>query len=58
MSANMLKLNKEKIELIIFNPKHQVRMNDELRLQVNNNTVSVASSMKNLGVYFDTWRGK
>ena len=29
-------------------------MNEELRLQVGNNTVSVASSVKNLGVYFDT----
>ncbi|KAK2159884.1 hypothetical protein LSH36_144g05035 [Paralvinella palmiformis] len=33
MSANMLKLNEEKTELIIFNPKHQVRMTEELRLQ-------------------------
>jgi len=31
MSANMLKLNEEKTELIIFNPKHQVRMNEEFR---------------------------
>jgi len=54
MSANMLKLSEEKTELIIFNTKHQVRMNRELRLQVGNNTVSVASSVKNLGVYFDT----
>jgi len=34
MSANMLKLNEEKTELIIFNPKHQVRINEELWLQV------------------------
>ena len=34
MSANMLKLNEEKTELIIFNPKHQVMVNEELRLQV------------------------
>jgi hypothetical protein len=54
MSANTLKLNEEKTELIFFNPKHQVRMNEELWLQVGNNTVSVASSGKNLGVYFDT----
>ena len=50
MSANMLKLNEEKTGLIIFNPKHQVRMNEELRLQVGNNTVSVALSVKNLGI--------
>jgi len=30
MSANMLKLNEEKTELIIFNPTHQVRMNEEV----------------------------
>jgi len=54
MCANMLKLNEEKTEFIIFSRKHQVRMNEELRLQVGNNTVCVASSVKNLGVYFDT----
>jgi len=50
----MVKLNEEKTELIIFKPKYQVRINEELRLQVGKNTVSVASSVKNLGVYFDT----
>jgi len=54
MSGNMPKLNEEKTELIIFNSKHQVRVNEELQLQLGNNTVSVASSVKNLGVYFDT----
>jgi len=42
----MLKLNEEKTELIIFNPKHQVRINEELRLQVGKNTVSVAPSVR------------
>ena len=51
----MLKLNEEKTQLVIINPKHQVRMNEQLRLQVGNNTVSVASSVKNLRVYFDTF---
>ena len=50
----MLRLNEEKTELIIFNPKHQVGINEQLRLQVGNNTVAVASSVDNLGVYFDT----
>jgi len=40
--------------MIIFNPKHQVGINEELRLHVGKNAVSVASSVKNLGVYFDT----
>ena len=38
----------------MINPKRQVRINEELRLQVGKNTVSVISSVKNLGVYFDT----
>ena len=42
------------IIIIIFNPKYQVRLNEELRLQGSNNTVSVSSPVKNLGVYFDT----
>ena len=50
MSANMLKLNEKKTQLIIFNPTHQVRMNEQF--QIGNNTV--ASSVNNLGVYFDT----
>jgi len=55
MSANMLKLKEEKTELISFNPKHQVGIKEELWLQVGKNTVSIASSVKNLGVYFDTF---
>ena len=51
MNASMLKLNEE---LIIFKPKHQVGINEELRLQVGKSIVSVASSVKILGVYFDT----
>ncbi|KAK2163662.1 hypothetical protein LSH36_75g01031 [Paralvinella palmiformis] len=54
MSANRLKLNEEKTELIIFNPKHQVRIYEELKLQVGNDTLSVGSSVKNLGIHFDT----
>jgi len=50
----MLKLNEEKTEIIIFNPKHEVGINEELRLQVGKNTVSVASLVKNIGIYFDT----
>ena len=50
----MLKLNEEKTELIIFNPQHQVGITEELRLQVDNNSVYLASSVKNVGAYFDT----
>jgi len=37
--------------LIIFNSKHQLRINEELRLQVGKNTVFVAPSAKNLEEY-------
>ena len=50
MSANMLKLNEDMTELIFFNPKLQVG----IRLQVGKNIVSAASSVKNVGAYFDT----
>ena len=48
MSTNTLNLNEEKTELIIFRPKHQVRITEELQLEVGINTVSVVSSVKNL----------
>ncbi len=55
MSANMLKLNKEKTELIIFNPKYQSsKMIEDMQFQVGETTIRVAVSEKNLAVYIDT----
>jgi exonuclease III len=54
MSANMLMLNQEKTEFIIFKPKHQVKKNEKCQLRVGEKTVHVAESVKSLGVYFDT----
>ena len=50
----MLNVNEERTELIIFNPKHHVRISEELWLQVGNKIVSVESSVTKLGVYFNT----
>ena len=48
MSANM---NKEKTELIIFNPKHKSRkMTEDIQLQVDEKTIHVAGSVKDLEV--------
>ena len=59
MSANMLKLNQEKTQLIIFNPKDKSRrMNKDIQLRVGGKAVCVVESVKNLGVYFDTSAGK
>jgi len=55
MSANMLKLNKEKTELIIFNPKYQSsKLIEDMPSQVGEKTIRVAVSEKNLAVYIDT----
>ena len=55
VSANMLKLIKKKTQLITFNPKYKSRrMTEDIQFHVDEKTVRVADSAKNLGVYFDT----
>ena len=53
MTANMLKLNQEKTELIIFAPKHQVKHFSDFRLKFDGTLLSDVSCVKNLGMYFD-----
>ena len=53
MSANMLKLNQDKTELIIFAPKHQVKHFSDFRLKFDGTVLSDVSCVKNLGMYFD-----
>jgi hypothetical protein len=53
MTANMLKLNQEKTELIIFAPKHQVKHFSDFRLKFDGTVLSDVSCVKNLGMYFD-----
>jgi hypothetical protein len=53
MTANMLKLNQEKTELIIFSPKHQVKHFSDFRLKFDGTVLSDVSCVKNLGMYFD-----
>ena len=49
MSENMHMLNQEKTELIIFKPKHHLRVTDGF--QVREKAVHVARCMKTLGLY-------
>jgi hypothetical protein len=53
MSANMLKLNQDKTELIIFAPKHQVKHFSDFRLKFDGTVLSDVSCVNNLGMYFD-----
>ena len=50
MSSNMLKLNQEKTELIVFAPKHQAIHLRETSITVGSNTIHAVSHVKNLGV--------
>jgi hypothetical protein len=53
MSANMLKLNQDKTELIIFAPKHQVKHFSDFRLKFDGTVLNDVPCVKNLGMYFD-----
>lgn len=52
MNANMLKLNQDKTELIVFAPKHQPA--HDIQLNVGIKTIKAAPVVKNLGVHFDS----
>ena len=53
MCSNMLKLNEDKTELLVFAPKHRVKDFSDLKLSLGENIVQNSSCIKNLGVYFD-----
>ena len=46
MSVNMLKLNQDKTELIIFAPKHQVKHFSDFRLKFDGTVLSDVSFVK------------
>ena len=50
---NMLKINQDKTELIIFTPKHQVKNFSDCKLQFDGTVVHESSFVKNLGAFFD-----
>ena len=53
MCLNLLKLNQDKTELILFTPKSRVKEFSNCHLSFDGTIVSNASVVKNLGVYFD-----
>jgi hypothetical protein len=53
MSSNILKLNQDKTELIVFAPKHRVKEFSECCLSFDETIVTNASFVINLGMFFD-----
>jgi hypothetical protein len=54
MNMNMLILNQDKTELIVFSSKHQAKKMGNLSMQLGNHTLNAATSVKNLGVTMDS----
>ena len=53
MTENMLKLNGDKTEVMIFTSKHNVRHAKDIKIKVGDATVTSASAVRNLGVIYD-----
>ena len=54
MQNNILKLNQDKTELIIFTPKRMANEFTGRKLAFGGSVISNASCVKNLGVFFDS----
>ena len=53
MTSNLLKLNQEKTELIIFSTKQHQKYLPTLQLKVGDNIIESVPCVKNLGAFFD-----
>ena len=53
MSSNLLKLNQDKTELIVFAPKNRVKQMLDFKLPFDGTILSDANCAKNLGIFFD-----
>ena len=53
MRTNLLKLNDDKTELIVLGTKSQLSKVGEVSIKIDNDTISTAPSVRNLGIHFD-----
>ena len=53
MCSNMLKLNEDKTEVMLFAPKHRVKDLQDCHLTFGGNVVTSSECAKNLSVYFE-----
>lgn len=54
MSSNLLKLNSDKTEVMIFSPKHKSKLTADLSVHIGGIDISPTTSVRNLGVILDT----
>ena len=53
MNQNMLKLNDDKTELIVFTSKYKQDLYNDLSITIGDTVVDCSSQVKDLGVIFD-----
>ena len=53
MRTNLLKLNDDKTEVIVFGTRSQLNKIGEVSIKIGNDTISAVPSVRNLGVHFD-----
>ena len=54
MRVNMLKLNSEKTEVVLFTSKHNAMQMENVTVRVGDTDITSVNSVKNLGVIFDS----
>ena len=54
MTQNLLKLNRDKMELILFGTRQQLSKVDDISLHIGNNTVKPVNHVRNLGYVMDS----
>ena len=57
MNSNMLKLNKDKTEFIVFSSKQHVKKTENLCIKVGSSYINSSMSVRNLGLILDNTLG-
>ena len=52
--ANLLKLNDEKTDVVVFDTKHKLPLMKDIRITIGEATLKASSNVRNLGVVFDS----
>ena len=52
--SNLLKLNDQKTDVVVFGTKHKLPVMKDIRITVGGSTLSPSSHVRNIGVIFDS----